>query len=46
VGQGHCPGVAPYLLSTIALYTAIGTAIDAAIPGRTRIWPPKPKRGR
>ena len=26
-------------LPMIGLYTAIGTAIDAAIPGRTRIWP-------
>ena len=42
-GNSSCPTerVAMMLLST-GVYTAIGTAIDAAIPGRTRIWPQKP----
>jgi hypothetical protein len=39
-GETHCTGtrVAGFALST-AIYTAIGTAIDAAVSGRTRIWP-------
>jgi hypothetical protein len=38
----HCgSGTATLALITTGLYTAIGTAIDAAIPGRTRIWPAK-----
>jgi hypothetical protein len=36
-------GTATFALITTGLYTAIGTAIDAAIPGRTRIWPAKGK---
>jgi hypothetical protein len=37
---GHCTAaVVPVMLIGTGLYTAIGTAIDAAIPGRTRIWP-------
>ena len=39
-GDSHCTSarVAGFALST-AIYTAIGTAIDAAVTGRTRIWP-------
>src|SRR5262245_64170982 len=32
------------VLLNAGIYTAIGTAIDAAIPGRTRIWPQKPRK--
>ena len=35
----HCRGIVPFLVLNTGIYTAIGTAIDAAIPGRTRIWP-------
>jgi hypothetical protein len=51
MGIADCPGVADscpgariggFLLST-AVYAAIGTAIDAAVTGRTRIWPAKGK---
>jgi hypothetical protein len=43
-GHSSCPGTraAGFFLST-GVYTAIGTAIDALIPGRTRIWPAKGK---
>jgi hypothetical protein len=43
-GQSSCAGTRAvgFVLST-AVYTAIGTAIDAAISGRTRIWPAKGK---
>jgi len=34
-------GTAFFALLTAGLYTAIGTAIDAAVPGRTRLWPAK-----
>lgn len=53
MGIADCPGakdscagarVGMFLLST-AVYTAIGTAIDAAISGRTRIWPGNGKAG-
>ena len=41
----HCTGSAlTGALTWVALHTAIGTAIDAAIPGRTRIWPIKKVR--
>jgi hypothetical protein len=41
-GNSSCPGerLAMILLNA-GIYTAVGTAIDAAIPGRTRIWPQK-----
>ena len=36
----NCAGARlAFALPGIAIYTAIGTAVDAAIPGRTRIWP-------
>jgi hypothetical protein len=39
-GSNSCPGarIAGVFLST-AIYAAIGTGIDAAVSGRTRIWP-------
>ena len=53
MGIADCPGVTDscagarvgYFLMSTGLYTAIGTAIDAAITGRTRIWPGKGKTG-
>lgn len=43
----HCGGArVPIILAGIGIYTAIGTAIDAAIPGRTRIWPLKSSKAR
>ena len=38
--RSHCPGthVAVAFLAT-GIWAAIGAGIDAAIPGRTRIWP-------
>jgi hypothetical protein len=38
--HSHCsPWVIPWALGVTGLYTALGAGIDAAIPGRTRIWP-------
>lgn len=41
-GRGGCAGarVAGTLLA-VGFYAAVGAGIDAAIPGRTRIWPAK-----
>jgi hypothetical protein len=39
-GRDNCPGTraAGFLLS-VGIYAAIGTGFDAAVSGRTRIWP-------
>ena len=43
-GKSSCPGNrATLFVGGTAIYTAIGTAIDAAITGRTRMWPAKGK---
>jgi hypothetical protein len=42
--HGDCgSGTTAFSLISTGVYTAIGTAIDAAVPGRTRIWPAKGK---
>lgn len=41
-GDHSCPAArVGWLALNTAIYTAIGTAIDAAVTGRTRIWPAK-----
>jgi hypothetical protein len=38
--RSHCAGFHIAMAAVgVGIWTAIGTAIDAAIPGRTRIWP-------
>jgi hypothetical protein len=41
---GECPGMRAYgFVFSTAVYTAIGTAIDAAVQGRTRVWTAREK---
>lgn len=43
-GESRCPGTkAVGFVASAAVYAAIGTAIDAAVQGRTRVWPAKGK---
>ena len=45
-GHSDCPGTrAAGFLFSVGLYAAVGTGIDAAISGRTRIWPRKSQSG-
>jgi hypothetical protein len=44
---GSCPGFRGVLLvSSVGIYSALGTAIDALIPGRTTLWVGPSDRGR